>query len=359
MSDIKSDTIHGVKWSAIGNFSNTIVSFLLGIVLARLLDPSDYGIVGMTAIFFAIAGIFVDGGLGAALIRKKDITDEDCSTIFYFNITVSIFVYGILFFLSPYIADVLKVPVLKEVIRLSGLNTIIGSFGSIHFSLLTKKVNFKTPAILSFCLNLLSGIIGVYLAYCGYGVWALVYPSVICCLIRTVAIWLISPWRPLLLFSIKSFKEMFTFSGNLVLNSLLDKLYNEGTSMVIGRFYTPKMLGYYAKGMSTAQLPSISLFNIVGGVTFPVLSKIQDDNDMLVHVYSRYIRILSMVIFFVMILLAAMARPYILLLYSAKWEAAVIFLQLFCSKSHKKDKIYFLKFDDLKIILLKIKRIRI
>ena len=123
---------------------------------------------------------------------------------------------------------------------------------------------------------------------------------------------------------------MFSFSSNLVVNAILDKFYNEGTQMVIGRFYTPQMLGYYSKGLSTAQLPSISLYNVVGGVTFPVLAKIQDDNNTLVYVYSRYIRILSMVIFFAMILLAALARPYTLLLYSEKWEAAVIFLQLFC-----------------------------
>ena len=330
MSDIKSETIHGVKWSAISNFSNTIVSFLVGIVLARLLDPSDYGTVGMTAIFFAIAGIFVDGGFGAALIRKKDLTEEDCSTVFYFNIVASIIVYSLLFCASPYIADFLNAPVLREIIRISGLNMIIGSFGSIHFSLLTKKVNFKTPALLGLSLNMINAIIGIYMAYHGYGVWALVVPGVLVCVMRVIAIWMISPWRPKRVFSIKSFKEMFSFSSNLVVNAILDKFYNEGTQMVIGRFYTPQMLGYYSKGLSTAQLPSISLYNVVGGVTFPVLAKIQDDNNTLVYVYSRYIRILSMVIFFAMILLAALARPYTLLLYSEKWEAAVIFLQLFC-----------------------------
>ena len=165
MSDIKGDTIHGVKWSAINNFSSTIVGFLVGIILARLLNPSDYGTVGMTAIFFAIAGIFIDGGFGTALIRKKDLTEEDCSTIFYFNIVASITAYIILFCTSPHIATFLKAPILKDVIRVSGLNMVIGSLGSIHFALLTKKVNFKTPALLSVYLNLLNAILSVYMAY--------------------------------------------------------------------------------------------------------------------------------------------------------------------------------------------------
>ena len=330
MSDIKRDTIHGVKWNGINRFSNTIVSFLVGIVLARLLDPSDYGTVGMTAIFFAIAAIFIDGGFGTALIRKKSLTEDDCSTIFYFNITASIIAYFILFFSSPYIAAFLKVPVLKDVIRVSGLNMVIGSFGSIHFALLTKKVDFKTPAILSVGLNLLNAVISIYLAYNEYGVWALVFPGVMICFFKVILIWIISPWRPKWIFSMKSFKEMFSFSSNLVINSILDKFYNEGTQMVIGRYYTPQTLGYYSKGMNTAQLPSMSLYGIVGSVTFPILAKIQDDNDTLVHVYRKYIRILSMVIFFVMILLAALAKPYILFLYSEKWEPAIIFVQLFC-----------------------------
>lgn len=330
MGSIKSDTLHGVKWSGLSNVSNTIVNFLLGIILARLLDPSDYGVVGMTAIFFAIAGIFVDGGLAAALVRKKDLSQKDCSTVFFFNLATSTFFYIILFIGSPYIAVFLKAPILKEVIRVSALTMIIGSFGSIHFVLLTKKINFKPSAILNVSLNILNGIIGIILAYNGFGVWALVIPNVVCSIIRTVSIWFISTWRPSMIFSFKSFKEMFAFGGNLVVNAIFDKLYNEGTSMVIGRFYTPQMLGYYSKGMSTAQLPSISLFSIVGSVTYPVLSKIQDDNDTLTYVYGRYIRILSMVSFFVIILLAALAHPYISFLYSDKWEAAAIFLQLFC-----------------------------
>ncbi len=330
MSSIKTDTLRGIKWSAIGKFSNTLVTFILGVILARILSPADYGIVGMTAIFFAIASVFIDGGFGSALIRKKDLTDEDSSTVFYFNIVVSTFFYVLLFFSSPLIAEFLRAPILEDLMRVSGLTMVIGSFGSIHFALLTKEVNFKTPAKLNITLCLLQAIIGIIMAYSGYGVWTLVWPNVVCSILRTSSIWVISSWRPKRTFSMKSFKEMFGFGSNLVINSILDKIYVEGTQMIIGRFYTPHTLGYYTKGMSNAKLPSIFLFDVVGGVSYPILSKIQDDDEALVRVYSKYIRTMSMVVFFGMLLLAALARPYIIILYSAKWEAAVIFLQLFC-----------------------------
>ena len=330
MTSVKSETLRGVKWSAIGKFSNTLVTFILGVILARLLSPSDYGIVGMTAIFFSVANVFIDGGFGAALIRKKDLTAEDCSTVFYFNIAASVLFYGLLFFLSPLIADFLRIPILKNIIRVSGLTIVMGSIGSIHFALLTKNVNFKTPALLNISLSLINAALGIFLAYSGFGVWSLVWPNVVTSFLRTSSIWFISPWRPLMVFSRKSFREMFGFGSNLVVNSILDKIYIEGTQMIIGRFYTPQALGFYTKGMNNAKLPSTFLFDVVGSVTYPVLSKIQDDDESLVRVYSKYIRTMSMVVFFGLLLLAALARPYVLILYSAKWEPAIIFLQLFC-----------------------------
>lgn len=330
MDSVKSDTLHGIKWSGFNSVANTIVNFLLGILLARLLTPADYGVVGMTSIFFALASIFIDGGLGAALIRKQNISEEDASTIFFFNVIVSFFFYLLLFVASPFIAVFLHTPILKDIIRVSALTMVFASFGSIHFTLMTKNVNFKTPALLGIIFSLLNGVLGVCMAYFGFGVWALVWPNVICSLLRTISVWLVSTWKPSLIFSTSSFKSMFSFSSNLVINSFFDKFYNEGTSMLIGRFYTPQMLGYYSRGMGTAQLPSITLFNIVGGVTYPILSKLQDNNETLIYVYSKYIRILSMVSFFVLILMAALAHPLIIFLYSEKWEPVVIFLQLFC-----------------------------
>lgn len=330
MTDVKRETLKGFKWTALNSFGNRIVSFLLGIVLARLLSPQDYGVVGMTAIFFALASIMVDSGLSTALIRKKDMTIEDSSTIFFFNIFVSTLCFLILYFASPFIADFFTTPILVDIVRVSALSMVIGAFGSVHWTLMSKNVNFKTPALVSFPVNITSGIIGVVLAYLGFGPWALVLQSLSATTINAVVVWFISPWRPKLIFSMKSFKEMFGFSGNLVVNAVVDKFYNEGVGMVIGKFYSPTQLGYYSKGQGTAQLPSTFLYSTVGNVIFPILSKIQDDDEKLIHVYSRYMRILSLVIFFGMILMTAVARPLTIFLYSDRWIPAILFMQIFC-----------------------------
>ena len=330
MTDVKKETLKGFKWTALNSFGNRIVSFILGIVLARLLSPQDYGVVGMTAIFFALASIMIDSGLSTALIRKKNMTIEDSSTIFFFNIFVSTLCFLVLYFASPYIADFFKTPILVNIVRVSALSMVIGAFGSVHWTLMSKNVNFKTPALVSFPVNIASGIIGVALAYMGFGPWALVLQSLSATTINAIVVWLISPWRPKWIFSMKSFKEMFGFSGNLVVNAVVDKFYNEGVGMVIGKFYSPTQLGYYSKGQGTAQLPSTFLYSTVGNVLFPILSKIQDDDEKLIHVYSRYMRILSLVIFFGMILMTAIARPLTIFLYSDRWIPAIIFMQIFC-----------------------------
>lgn len=328
--DVKTETLKSFKWTALNSFGNRVVSFLLGIILARLLSPQDFGVVGMTAIFFALASIMVDSGLSTALVRKKNMTIEDSSTIFFFNIIVSSFCFIVLFFASPYIADFFHTPILVNIVRVSALSMVIGAFGSVHWTLMSKNVNFKTPALVSFPVNITSGIIGVILAYMGFGPWALVLQSLSATTINAVVVWFISPWRPKFIFSMKSFREMFGFSSNLVVNAIVDKFYNEGVGMVIGKFYSPAQLGYYSKGQGTAQLPSTFLYSTVGSILFPILSKIQDDDEKLLHVYSRYMRILSMVIFFGMILMTAVSRPLTIFLYSDRWIPAIIFMQIFC-----------------------------
>lgn len=330
MTDIKRDTLYGMKWSSIGSIANTAISFIMGIVLARLLDPSDFGILGMTAIFFSISYIFIDGGFGAALIRKRDLNDTDCSTVFYFGFVVSCFCYGLLFFAAPHIAYFLNQPILLDVIRVSGIPMVLGSLSSVHYSLMTKNVDFKHPALIKILANVLSGCLGIYMAYQGHGIWALIYQSLCSSVISVVSVWFVSTWRPKWTFSWESFKELFSFGGNLVLNSILDKLYSEGTSMLIGKFYSPKDLGFYSKGQGTAQMPSSFLANIIAGVTYPVLSKVQDNEETLIIVYRKYIKVMSMTIFFMILLLAAIARPLTILLYTEKWEPAILFVQLFC-----------------------------
>lgn len=328
MSSLKQDTIHGVKWTAINKFTNTFVSFIIGVILARLLSPADYGIVGMIAIFFAIAGIFIDSGFGQALIQKKDVTDADESTMFYFNVGVALVCYLILFVASPWIADFLHQPILKNIVRVAGLSMVIGAFGAVQYNMLSKSIDFKTPAIIGTSGNIISGIFGVFLAFKGFGPWTLVLQTLMGTVWNTVGVWIHSKWRPILTFSKASLKSLAAFGGNLTINSILDKIYEQGTGFLIGKFYAPSQLGYFSKGDGTANLPTSFLTGILNSVLFPVMSKIQDNDEELIHVYRRYMQITSMVIFFCCMLLIALAWPWIEFLYSSKWLPAVIFMQI-------------------------------
>jgi O-antigen/teichoic acid export membrane protein len=330
MSSVRQDIIHGVSWTAIESFANTGVGFILGIILARLLTPEDYGTVGMVGIFISISVIFIDGGFGQALIQKQHPTDEDRSTVFFFNVGVAIICYIILFFAAPWIASFLNTPVLTGILRVLGISLLVGSVGGVQYNLLSKAIDFRSQAIISISGSVLQGIIGVTMAYHGYGPWAIVIPSVFTTTYGVVGVWIVSKWRPKLVFSKKSFKEMFSFGGNLVVNSLLDTLLGNGTNLLIGKFYTPKQLGYYSKGQSTANTPASIINTILGKVMFPVFSKINDDETYLVHVYRRYLRITSMVIFFFVVMVAALGRPFTVFLYSSRWLPSVFFMQITC-----------------------------
>lgn len=329
-TNIRQATLRGVKWTAINAFSNKFVTFFLGVILARLLSPSDYGVVGMTAVFFAFAGVLIDSGLCTSLVRKKEITDIDSSTIFYFNIVVSFILFLLFCVFSSQIANFLGQPVLTNIVKVSAFSMFVGSFGSVQWSLCTKDVNFKTPALIRFPVNVGAGLIGVALAYCGLGPWAIVLQNFTAVLASTIAIWCVSRWRPKITFSFAILKQHIKFGGNLALNSIMDRFTLEGMGMLIGKFYTPAQLGYYTKGQDTSQIPTTLFYGTVAGVMFPVMSKMQDDRERLMAATRKAIRVLSLIIFFVMFLLIAVARPLVLFLYAERWEPAVVYLQIFC-----------------------------
>lgn len=330
MLDVRNAAKKGMSWSALNALAGRSVTFVLGIVLARLLSPSDYGTVGMAAIFFALSGIVIDSGLGAALVRKPQTTDEDTSTMFFFNIGVSGLCAALICLFSNNIAEFFHSPILKDIVKVSALTMFIGSFGSIQWALCSKAIDFKTPAMIHLPTQIVTGLFSVALAYKGFGPWSLVLQSLLSTIISTSAIWFVSSWRPKLIFSFASIKGLIGFGGNLAVNSVLDKFYNEGVGMVIGKFYSPSDLGYYAKGQGTAQLPSTFIFNTVGGVLYPILAKIQDDDERLIRVYRRIMRMFTLLIFFLLMLMIALARPITIFLYSDRWIPAIIFMQVFC-----------------------------
>lgn len=330
MGNIKDETIKGVKWSAIERFSVQGIQFLLGIIMARLLTPSDYGIIGMLAIFMAIAQSFVDSGFSNALIRKLNRKDIDFSTVFFFNVFVGIICYALLFFLSPAIALFFDTPILKDVLRVLAVNLFINSLAVVQRARLTIAVDFKTQAKATVVAVTLSGVLGITLAYCGMGVWALVYQSVANTSINVCLLWLFARWYPKLEFSIESFKEMFSYGSKLLISGLIQTVYSKLSGLAIGKYYTSIDLGYYSRGEQFAALPSDSLNGVLQRVTFPVFSKIQNDDMRLMSVYRKYIKVTSIIMFFFLTLLASISKPLISIVLTDKWLPAVVFLQIFC-----------------------------
>ena len=330
MGNLKDKAISGVKWNAIGRFSTQGVNFVIGLVLARLLSPSDYGVVGMVGIFFAIAQTFIDSGFGSALIRKNDCTDEDFSTAFYFNVIVGLICCVLLSVASPYIANFFDTPILRDLIKVMSLNMLISSFAIVHGAKLTHSVDFKSQSLVNLVTAIIAGASGILMAYKGFGVWSLVLQNMVASVLRVILLIAITRWLPSRVFSKESFKYLFNFGSKILTASLLHTIYANMTTMIIGKFYSAKDLGYYSRGESLATYPSTNITGILQSVTYPVLSKIQDDDEQLIRAYRKLISMTSMVIFFGMFLLAALAKPLIVTLLTDKWLDAVIYLQVFC-----------------------------
>lgn len=329
MSDIKKQSILGIKWTALESFSIQGVHFILGILIARLLTPADYGTIGMLGIFMAISQTFIDSGITNALIRKLDRTNKDLSTAFYYNLIVSVVCAVTIFFASPLIADFFNNPILSPIAKLSSLNLIIGAFGMIQSTQLTIALNFKKLAKINFTVATTSGLICLGLAFAGWGVWALVWQSILSNLLRQILLWSSCAWRPIICFSRESFKHLFGYGNKLMASSLLHTIYLQMTTIVIGKFYTPASLGNYSRGTQMATMPVDIITDTLGKVTFPILSTIQNDDKRLRRVYRHYISLVMMFVVFAGLLLVVIAKPLILTLLTQKWHSAIIFLQIF------------------------------
>jgi O-antigen/teichoic acid export membrane protein len=330
MTNLKQKTLHGLSWSFIDNFANQGVTFLVGIVLARLIEPAEFGILGMITIFTAIAGAFVNSGLASALVRKNDCTSVDYSTVFYFNILVGIFAYLILFFASPFIARFFEEPRLTAITRICSLSIIIGALSAIQGVLLTKSINFKTQAKISVSSSIIAGVFAIILAYKGMGVWSLVWRGIIGSVLGCLFLWLQSNWRPILVFSKKSFKELFGFGSKLLLSGLLDTVYKNIYYPIIGKYFSPATLGFYTRAQSFSNLFSSTLTSNIQRVSYPILSSIQDNPVQLKSGYRKIIKTTMLVTFTMMLGLAAVAKPLIVILIGEKWLPSVPFLQIMC-----------------------------
>lgn len=327
---LKQATTKGLFWSSVERFSNQGVQFVFSIILARLLSPSDYGIIAMVTIFFAVAQSFVDSGFSNALVRKTDRVEEDLSTCFYFNIGVGIIAYIVLFLIAPLVANFYNQPILSPIIRITGLGVILNSLCVVQQALFTIKIDFKSQAKITLSATVISGIVGIILAYQGYGIWALVWQGVVSSIVRMGLLWLMSKWRPRTGFSKSSFNYLFGYGSKLLASGLLDTIYNNIYPIVIGKFYTPAQLGNYSRALGWAQLPSANITSILQRVTFPVLSTIQDDTLRLQNSYRRLLKLSAFIVFPLMTGLAAIASPLIRVILTAKWDGCVLYLQILC-----------------------------
>lgn len=328
--NLRKKTTNGLLWSSVERFSNQGVQFLFSIVLARLLTPEDYGIVAMVVIFFAIAQTFVDSGFSSAIVRKKDRTESDLSTCFYFNIFVGLGFYILLFQCSPFIADFYDQPILSPIVKISGLTVLINSLCIVQQAQFTIRIDFKTQAKVTLTGTVISGILGILLAYLGYGVWALVWQGVTGSFVRMILFWILSKWRPRESFSKNSFHYLFGYGSKLLASGLLDTTYNNIYPIVIGKFYSSAQLGNFTRAQGWASLPSSNITGILQRVTFPVLTEMQDDDERLATNYRKLLRMSAFVVFPLMMLMAAIASSLIRVVITAKWDACVPYLQIMC-----------------------------
>ena len=327
---LKGKTIHGVIWSLIDNVSSSGVIFFVGIILARLLTPEEYGVMAMVSIFIAISNSIIDSGFSSALIRKVKVKPIEYNTVFYFNLLISLLLYICLFFISPFIALFFKEPILCEVMRVIGLILIINALSIIPYTIFVREINFKTQTIISLIASVGSGVIGVWMAFSGQGVWSLVGQQLGRQCLNTLFLWFFCHWKPTVSFSMTAFKEMFGFGSKLLLSGLLDTIYKDIYYIVIGRCFSSSILGQYTRAKQFSMVFSTNLTTVVQRVSFPVLSSIQDDSIRLREAYRKVIKSTMLVSFACMLGLAAIAKPLLILLISDKWLPAVYFLQIVC-----------------------------
>ena len=331
MSDnLKQKTISGVSWSFIEQILSRSIRFVIGIILARLLSPTDYGLVGMLGIFLAISQLFIDGGLAGALIRTKSPSEKDYSTVYIINLTLSVVFYVLLFVIAPYVAQYYDQPILKSMLRVIALGLIIGSVSSIQGTLLSIRVDFKTKTIISLLSSIISGTLGIICAYKGMGVWSLVTQTMTATVVGSVATLAFVRWVPRLVFSKESFRRLFSYSSKMLVASTITVIYDNVYPLVIGKRFTAADVGQYTRA---GQFPGIANGTITGAlnrVAFPVLSQIQDDDERLLRVYEKYIQLACFLVFPILMGLCGCARPLVSFLLTDKWLECVPLMQIIC-----------------------------
>lgn len=327
---LKDKTVKGVGWSAVDNIAGHLVTFVVSVVLARILSPEHYGLIGIIAIFTEVCQTLINAGFTTALIRKKDATDDDYNTVFIVNLAMSLMLYAVIFLCAPLIADFFYNEELVDLTRVSSLSMIIGALTLVQQTRLTKRIDFKSQTKITITASICSGLVGITMALLGFGVWSLVAQTLTSQILKTVLLWIVNKWIPSIRFSAKSFYELFGFGWKMLASNILDTVWKELYQVIVGRFYSPATLGQYTRARGFSRLLSKNLTSVIQRVTYPVLSNIQDDKERMVRAYRKMIKITMFITAISMFFLGAISEPLLYCLIGPKWHEAAVYLPLIC-----------------------------
>lgn len=327
---LKQKTISSILWSLVQRFGVMIISFCANLVLARLLTPDDYGVIGMLLIFISVSNTFIDGGFGTALIQKKEPTQEDYSTIFFWNIFISVILTGILYISSPLISEFYRLPLLSDVLKVMGTVLVINAFSVVQTNILQKKFEFKKLATINIIANIAASILAIVLALRGFGVWSLVFRYLSCSLVISIILWITTKWKPMLTFKFKSFRTLGKFGGMVLLANLVETIYTEFQGLVIGRAFSAKDLGYYTQAKRLEEIPTLGISSAVNQASFPMYARLQDNKVALSLAVRKYVRALSLLVIPLYFLFILVAEPLITILFTEKWIESVDLFKILC-----------------------------
>ena len=327
---LKKHALSSILWSFLQQFSSQLIVFSVQLVLARFLLPAEFGLIGMLTVFMGIGTALFEGGMTSSLIRVKEVDNRDFSTVFFFNLAVSFFVYFIFFFSAPYIASFYRQPILTDIARIYGLSFILLAFGTVQNTILTKEMKFKKQTMITFPALLIGSIVGVILANKGYGVWSLVYSMLFTNLLTSVFLWFSSNWQPQFIFDVDKFKLHFHFGYKMTMSSLLDTIFTNIYQIIIGRFYNPILVGHYTRANSLMMLPVGNISAALNKVVFPLFAKVQNDISSLRAAYKKIMLVVLFVITPIIVLMALLADQLVVFLFTEKWLPMVPIFQIIC-----------------------------
>ena len=327
---LKKQAVSGVFWTTIQQFGKQGIAFLTSLILARLLSPQEFGLIAMISVFIALGDGVIKSGLTNSLIRSENLDESDYSTVFYFNLLGSFVVYGILYFSAPWIANFYNQSQLTEIIQIYGVIFIVNAFSAVQLARLTKQLDFKTQMIVALPSIVISSTIGIYMAYNGYGVWSLVWNSLIQSGLSTVQLWYHSKWIPVLKFSTEKFKYHFNYGFKIMISGIIDILFTNIYAIIIGKYFIPAQVGFYNRASTLQMFPVINLSMILSKVSFPLFAKIQNDNEKLKEVYKKLMQMVTFLIAPTLIFMGVLAEPLFRFLFTEKWLPAVPYFQILC-----------------------------